>query len=275
MGSYSKVRGVEDILSGKLSYSEVSERLRVDRSTVIRLVRKYRLDGLKGLEHGLKDKPSNNKNNNPDKDKIVKLMRDKYANFSISFACEMLLENEGIVVASACIALWTWCKKYGIPKTIYTDFRNAYLDKETGNLSRGMFGQMCERLGILVIGASKPQSKGRVERSNRTLKDRLIPWLALNKIDTLKAANIALPKYLKLHNRKLSIPKETVPDVHRSLPDNTQLKDYCYLESWAKLRNDWNVKSVHSPRVNKVLVHEFIDKSLAIFYNKKQHLFDP
>ncbi|GAB7140340.1 hypothetical protein RsTz2092_02880 [Deferribacterales bacterium RsTz2092] len=68
MGSYGKIKGVEDVLSGKLSYDEVAERLKVNRSIVVRAVRKYRLFGLSGLEHGLKDKPSNNKSNsNPDK----------------------------------------------------------------------------------------------------------------------------------------------------------------------------------------------------------------
>ncbi|MFK8138097.1 MAG: ISNCY family transposase [Bdellovibrionales bacterium] len=82
-------------------------------------------------------------------------------------------------------------KSVGVPKAIYTDKAGwAGGNKRTEFCQ---FQRACERLGIQIIYANSPQAKGRVERSFRTVQDRLIPELRLNKIKSMKEAN----RYLK------------------------------------------------------------------------------
>lgn len=47
------------------------------------------------------------------------------------------------------------------------------------------FGLVLSRLNIDIIFANSPQAKGRVERANRTLQDRLIKEMRLEGIDTI------------------------------------------------------------------------------------------
>ena len=41
------------------------------------------------------------------------------------------------------------------------------------------FGRVVERLDIALINAAPPQAKGRVERTNQTLQDRLVKEMRL------------------------------------------------------------------------------------------------
>src|SRR4051812_30823836 len=58
-----------------------------------------------------------------------------------------------------------------------------------------------------VIHARSPQAKGRVERSNRTLQDRLIKDMRLAGICNKEDANIFLQEhYIKKHNELFAYP---------------------------------------------------------------------
>src|SRR5258708_3200331 len=73
-----------------------------------------------------------------------------------------------------------WIEKYGVPRALYTDWKNVYKRKATsGEQLRGevpvtQFGRMCQKLGIRIIAASSPQATGRAERNHGTHQDRLI-----------------------------------------------------------------------------------------------------
>src|ERR1700720_2359605 len=91
--------------------------------------------------------------------------------------------------------LRAWIRKYGVPRALYTDWKNVYKRKATpGEQLRGevpitQFGRMCQKLGIRIIAASSPQAKGRVERNHGTHQDRMIKKLRRKKIDSYAAAN--------------------------------------------------------------------------------------
>ena len=57
-------------------------------------------------------------------------------------------------------------------------------------------GRALDRLNIDLICANSPQAKGRVERANATLQDRLVKAMRLNRIDTIEQANAFLPSYM-------------------------------------------------------------------------------
>ena len=69
-----------------------------------------------------------------------------------------------------------YIERFGIPSEIYTDFGSVYHDNR-GNQQLTQYGRAMTTLGITLIYAHSPQAKGRVERNNRTLQDRLIKAL--------------------------------------------------------------------------------------------------
>jgi len=62
----------------------------------------------------------------------------------------------------------------------------------------------CEELGIEIIFANSPQSKGRIERAFDTFQDRLVPELRLNNIKDIVSANaylkhVFIPQFWQSH----------------------------------------------------------------------------
>ena len=67
---------------------------------------------------------------------------------------------------SAVALLRAWMDRYGVPRALYTDWKNVYKRKPTGQeIEAGttpapsQFGRMCARLGIEIIAAHSPQAK--------------------------------------------------------------------------------------------------------------------
>jgi hypothetical protein len=56
------------------------------------------------------------------------------------------------------------------------------------------FGRALAELNIEMICANSSQAKGRVERANRTLQDRLVKELRLDNLCDLEAGNAFLPR---------------------------------------------------------------------------------
>lgn len=108
--------------------------------------------------------------------------------------------------------LLEYCQRQGIPKAIYSDYGSVYwTDGGTTQYERAL-----KELGIERILAHSPQAKGRVERVNRTLQDRLVKALRERGISTIETANQFLREvYTARHNRRFALPK-ALPDAHRS-----------------------------------------------------------
>src|SRR2546425_7611419 len=90
--------------------------------------------------------------------------------------------------------LRAWIGKYGVPRALYTDWKNVYQRKATpaeqlrGEVAVTQFGRMCRKLGVRIIAASSPQAKGRVERNHGIHQDRLIKKLRRKGIGRHEAA---------------------------------------------------------------------------------------
>ena len=72
-------------------------------------------------------------------------------------------------------------------------------------------------LDIQVICANSPQAKGRVERANQTLQDRLVKELRLQHISNAERANAYAPQFMADFNRRFSLPPADASDAHRPL----------------------------------------------------------
>jgi hypothetical protein len=124
--------------------------------------------------------------------------------------CCRLGEQETIWAAVG--VLRCWIGKYGVPRALYTDWKNVYKRQPTerellqGKAPTTQFGRMCERLEIRIIAASSPQAKGRVERNNGVHQDRLVKKLRRQGIQSYEATNEYLEaEYLPEHNRRRTI----------------------------------------------------------------------
>ena len=92
------------------------------------------------------------------------------------------------------------------------------------------FGRALNELNIEILCANSSQAKGRVERANRTLQDRLVKELRLEGISDMEAANAFLLGFTKRYNAKFAKAPRRADNLHRPMniePD--LLRDvFCY-----------------------------------------------
>ena len=107
---------------------------------------------------------------------------------------------------------------HGRPLAFYSDrhgiFRVNAKDAESGD-GKTEFGRVVERLGVESIQASTPQAKGRVERSNQTLQDRLVKEMRLRNISSMEAGNAFLASYIAIWNERFAVPPRDETSAHR------------------------------------------------------------
>lgn len=107
---------------------------------------------------------------------------------------------------------------HGVPLAFYSDrhgiFRINAKDADSGDGLTAL-NRVTERLGIEQICATTPQAKGRVERANQTLQDRLIKEMRLAGIADMAAAQAFLPGFMARHNRQFAVEPKNVEDAHK------------------------------------------------------------
>jgi transposase len=142
-----------------------------------------------------------------------------------------------------------WIAQYGVPRALYTDWKNVYVrqpnaeERDTGAEPLTQFGRMCAQLGIKIIPASSPQAKGRIERHHGTHQDRLVKKLRRKRIACVDAANAFLDaEYWADHNRRFAQAPGAPDDFHQPLPRGVRLDHVFRLEEKRTVANDWVVR---------------------------------
>src|ERR1700687_5670700 len=184
-------------------------------------------------------------------------------------------------------ALRAWIERYGVPQSVYVDWKNVYKRAATvkeqlrGEEPVTQFGRMCAKLGIAVIAASSPQGKGRVERQHGTHQDRLVKKLRRVGIADATAANAFLETtYLPEHNVRFAQAPASTDDFHRRTPGRITLDRVLQLEETRVLSNDWVIRydtryfqvarqSHQAPARSTVLVRENADGAIEIRYRER------
>ena len=181
--------------------------------------------------------------------------------------------------------LRAWMEKYGVPRALYTDWKNVYMREPTakellhGKAAMTQFGRMCGRLSIKIIAAGSPQAKGRVERNHGTRQDRLVKKLRRKNSTTHAAVNQYLEQeYCDDHNQRFAIDAASEVDYHLPRPGDKQLREIFRLETERVLANDWVVRHEnrlyqverqshgHAPAKSRVLVCQWEDGTVEIQY---------
>jgi len=95
-----------------------------------------------------------------------------------------------------------------------------------GGQGMTQFGRALAELTIEILCASSSQAKGRVERVNRTLQDRLVKELRMAEISTIEAGNAFLPGFMARFNARFAVAPARPGDRHRPLnvpPDRLRM----------------------------------------------------
>lgn len=183
---------------------------------------------------------------------------------------------------SVFIVLQEYVKEIGIPRSIYVDKHAVYYERE----KETEFSRAMGKMDVKIIYAKSPQAKGRVERGNRTLQDRLAKEMRLRGISTIGEANRFLrEEFIENYNSKFSINEEFA-DVHRDAKGYELKNIFCY-EQTRQVKNDYTISlngkliqlqisDAPLPRPKEyVTIKKYLDDTLHIFYSEKELQYKP
>ena len=119
----------------------------------------------------------------------------------------------------------------GVMQVLYVDKAGIY-----GGIKRHGFSQVAramEEIGSHIIFAHSPEAKGRIERLFKTLQDRLIPEMRINKIRTMGQANDYLQNVFvpHQHNPRFSVQPHNTTPAWRALAPHLKVEEvFCVKE---------------------------------------------
>lgn len=112
-------------------------------------------------------------------------------------------------------------ERHGKPMAFYSDRLSVFhvhaRDRAQGGPGLSQFGRALRALNIELLCARSPEAKGRVERANGTLQDRLVKELRLRGLNEPVAATPFLPAFMADYNRRFAKPPAVAYDAHRPL----------------------------------------------------------
>jgi hypothetical protein len=152
-------------------------------------------------------------------------------------------------------ALDGYLTKHGCPTAFYSDKHTVFrVNRPDAKGGSGMtqFGRALAELNIEILCANSSQAKGRVERANRTLQDRLVKELRVAGICDMSAGNAFLPEFVERFNEKFALPPAKADNLHRKL-------------------------NVQASRLADILCHReqrYVGQQLTLAYDRKQIILE-
>jgi transposase len=127
-------------------------------------------------------------------------------------------------------------RRCGKPVAFYSDKHGIFrvnLPSAGSGDALTQFGRAMQELDIQIICANTPQAKGRVERVNQTLQDRLVKEMRLRSISSLADGNAYLAEFIEDFNRRFAIEPRSSVNAHRPL---TAKDDLARILTWQESR---------------------------------------
>jgi transposase len=146
----------------------------------------------------------------------------------------LFVESESFF--SYCRAAEGYFTRCGKPVAFYSDKHGIFrVNQPTRGKTDALtqFGRAMQDLHIQIICANTPQAKGRVERANQTLQDRLPKELRLRGISDWEAGNAFLPDFIDDFNHRFAVQPRSSLDAHRPL---SKADDLAHIFSWRESR---------------------------------------
>ena len=177
-----------------------------------------------------------------------------------------------------------YLERHGKPVAFYSDKASVFrVAREDATHGKGatQFGRALDQLNIDIICANTPAAKGRVERANLTLQDRLVKELRLAGIDDMAAANAWVETYRADHNRRFARPPQSPRDAHRPLLDTDDLERVFTWQETRKVTKDLTLRyrrelfvlddtlDARTTRGNRVDVIQEADGTVTIWWRGK------
>jgi transposase len=306
MREIDRLKLIQAIVDGNLKPMRAAERLQMTTRQIRRLVSRYRIEGAAGLVSRHRARPSNRQLAPGLANLALAIIRERYADFGPTLACEKLRECHGVCIATETVrrlmsdaGLWiprklrppkvyqprnrrhcvgelvqidgsdhawfegrapkctllvyvddatsrllqlhftpsestfsyfeatrSYLEQHGKPVSFYSDKASVFRVNHkhaTGGDGHTQFGRALFELNVEGICANSSQAKGRVERANATLQDRLVKELRLRGISTMAAANAYAPDFITDYNRRFAKPPRNDFNAHRPLRDDEDL----------------------------------------------------
>jgi transposase len=369
-----------NLINKKIDGTQASKQLNLSIRQTKRLKAKVKEKGIKGIIHGNRGKKSNNRIDQEEKDRITKIIKENYLDFTSKLTHEKLAEKHNIdwdystirrlriekgfstikkrknkkyfsqrerkdtygemiqfdgsyhdwlegrcidqgLEEEQCLLLsvddatgkpiarldknesikavfkfWKkYIKKHGKPMSIYLDKFSTYkINHKNATHNEGFKTQfqraMEDELGIKVIFAHTPQGKGRVERMNGTLQDRLVKEMRLAEIDNIKDANNFIEKeFIPKFEKQFNIKAKKEGDLHTKLTkqEKKRLNNIISIKTQRTVRNDFIVQYKNRYfqlaeiqeettvlKKDQVIVEEHLNNSIHINKNNKYLNFE-
>lgn len=128
------------------------------------------------------------------------------------------------------------------------------------------FGRALAELNIEILCANSSQAKGRVERANRTLQDRLVKELRLANVSSVEDGNLFLEGFTERYNAKFAKVPARPDNLHRVLniePDRLRevfcLRDKRYVGKDLTLKYDRKHIKLEVSDLSRGLVGKYVD----------------
>jgi hypothetical protein len=358
---------LQRVTNKSLKLKEAAELLHLSKRQAIRLLKRYRQIGAKGLLSQKRGKPSNHQIPKETKEQAVSLIHQYYPDFRPTLAQEKLSQRDHLFLSLGTVRklmityeLWhpkrkkrlklhqtrtrrqmlgevvqidgsdhdwfegrrsrctllvaiddatgqcmhlqfaesesTWSyfdfvsqyiKKEGRPMAFYSDRFSVFrVNREEAVSGKGetQFSRAMKQLDIQLIFANSPQAKGRVERANRTLQDRLIKELRLRGIDNIEEANKYLPDFIQEYNNLFAVKPISSSNAHRPCTLNLE-RIFCLQAERTLSKNlQFQYKNViyrvvserpeYSLRKQKITILERANGEITIEYKGKPMQFE-
>src|SRR5213080_4492801 len=128
-----------------------------------------------------------------------------------------------------------YLERHGKPMAFYSDrlcvFHVHARERAQNGSGLSQFGRAVRALNIDLLCARSPEAKGRVERANGTLQDRLVKELRLRGLNDPAAAAPFLPVFMADYNRRFAKPPAVAHDAHRPLRPDDDLSELFTLQA--------------------------------------------
>ncbi|WP_139792871.1 ISNCY family transposase, partial [Pseudophaeobacter leonis] len=186
-------------------------------------------------------------------------------------ATSMLMELRFVISESTFSyfdALESYLLKHGRPVAFYSDKHTVFRVPKPNKHMTGMtqFGRALAELNIEILCANSSQAKGRVERANRTLQDRLVKELRLAGVSSMEDGNAFLESFVDRYNARFAKAPAKSNDLHRELniaPDRLRevfcLRDKRHVTKDLMLKCDRKRIKLEINDLTRSLVGKYID----------------
>jgi len=161
-----------------------------------------------------------------------------------------------------------YLERHGKPMAFYSDKAGIFRSNQRQSPEeRGytQFGRALFELNIDILCANTSQAKGRVERMNGTLQDRLVKELRLREISSMEAANAYAPTFIADFNARFGKVPRSDFDAHRALRGDEDLARIFSWREWRKvsqsltLQYDKVMYLIEDRPEHRSLIHRYIE----------------